>query len=142
MVNAGSSSTPPGPSSEQESEIKAQEPETERPKDQGKVKRTLNAARKALVTEERAQLRTLAKLRSDKAKITAAEIQLKEEKEKSARRELEFERGIERLQAERAQLDKEFRSHSRGLRKGMNDVERLEPGCKDTLQRRHAPFQG
>ena len=26
--------------------------------------------------------------------------------------------------------------------KGMNDVKRLEPGCKDTLQRRHAPFQG
>jgi hypothetical protein len=70
---------------EQESEIKAQEPETERPKDQGKVKRTLQTAREALATEERAQQKTLAKLRSDKAKITAAEIQLKEEKEKSAR---------------------------------------------------------
>jgi len=56
---------------EQESEIKAQEPETERPKDQGKVKRTLNTAREALATEERAQQKTLAKLRSDKAKITA-----------------------------------------------------------------------
>jgi len=56
----------------------------ERPKDHGNSKRTLNAAREALVTEERAQQRTLARLRSDKAKIIAAEIQLKEEKEKSA----------------------------------------------------------
>ena len=55
MMKAGSSSTPPGPSSEQETKIKAQEPETERPKDQGKEKRTLNAAREALVTEDRAQ---------------------------------------------------------------------------------------
>ena len=100
--------TPPGPAFEQESEVKAQEPETERPTDQDKARRSLNAAREALVTEERAQQKTLAKLRVDQAKITAAEVQLKEEKEKSARRKFELERGIERLQAERAQLDKEF----------------------------------
>jgi len=106
-VNAGSSLTSPGPALEQESEVKAQEPKTERPTDQVKVRRSLNAAREALVTEERAQQKTLAKLRVGKDKITAAEVQLKEEKEKSARRELELERGIERLQAEKAQLDKE-----------------------------------
>ena len=94
--------TPPGPASEQESEVKAQEPT-----DQVEEKRTTNAAREALVAEEGAQQKTLTKLRFDQAKITAAEVQLKEEKEKSARRVLELERGIERLQAARAQLDKD-----------------------------------
>ena len=101
-VKAGSSLTPPGPASEQESEVKAQEPT-----DQVEESRTINAAREALVAEERAQQKTLTKLRFDQAKITAAEVQLKEEKEKSARRVLELERGIERLQAARAQLDKD-----------------------------------
>ena len=87
MSNAGSSVMPPGPSSEQESEIKAHKPGSERPKDQDQVKRT-------------------PKLRSDKTRTHAAGIRLPEEKEKSAIRKLGLDREIERLQAERAQLDK------------------------------------